>query len=119
MYATYAQLAETQAAQDVITDEDDAVGNVASFIKSCTPQFSEAMKSFGLDAGEEGVTWDPAKLNRIEELANQVMDEYDSEGSGKVWEQYDLSGDDDVDYNGGYILMFIDCLKEFAIENSR
>lgn len=48
------------------------------------------------------------------DYANKVMDEYDSglpTEEWVTWEEYGLGGDDDVDYNGSYIMTLMDAIK--------
>lgn len=48
-----------------------------------------------------------------ERMTNAIIDEYESLVTRKgesLWRKFELSGDDDVDYNGGYIQIFVDAI---------
>lgn len=55
--------------------------------------------------------FDPSEFDVISERAQAIIDEYEG-APGTLWEDFGLSGDDDVDYNGGYILIFLETIRE-------
>ena len=54
-----------------------------------------------------GFELDPEKLqawsNRVSAFEESILHEYDYGGPTPLWDLYNLRGDDDVDYNGGYL----------------
>lgn len=94
----------------LVLDADEP--NVTYYISSCTPAVASFLRQHGLFVEGDHVHYDPFQRGPIETLARTIIDEYDS-GAGETWKAYHLQGDDDVDYNGGYILIFLDLLQDF------
>jgi len=76
---------------------------------------------------KKGLEWDAEKkivslknigcLNTAEIVGEIVMEAYDGLlKDTNVWEMWGLGGDDDVDYNGTYILGLIDAIREVLRE---
>lgn len=61
--------------------------------------------------GERYLNFDRSRFEEIRLMAASVIDEYDSDEDHGVWSQFNLSGDDDVDYNGGYIFIILNVLE--------
>ena len=89
----------------------------------CTEQFAKFQAEHGLfdDCVEHVYYIDPARVKAISDIAEAIMEEYDSEpvevaapGEPQTsWEKFGLGSDDDVDYNGGYVTHTIDLLLDF------
>lgn len=98
----------------MILDDDDAENffdNLLDLITSCSDEFAAFMRENGLyKIDENTIHYDPSKFDLIDDECASIMEEYDGENKGK-WEQYNLGGDDDVDYNGSYPSSAIEFLR--------
>lgn len=68
-----------------------------------------------------GVSVDPEKIPAIVEFASHILDIYDedTDEARAEWERWDLGGDDDVDYNGSYLLILCDLISAYVKYNER
>jgi hypothetical protein len=55
--------------------------------------------------------FDLATFPVIRELAEKVIAEHQAGRLDGVWKEFDLSGDEDADYDGGYILTALAALE--------
>jgi len=69
------------------------------------------MREHGLFMDEDGLHFDLAQFGAIRELAGKVISEHQDGKLDGVWKELDLSGDEDVDYDGGYILTALAALE--------
>lgn len=114
-------------------DEED----VTYYLSEATDKMKDWLKERGLyvgkvlDSQEDYIYYDPDQFRNIEIAAKSVMADYDDDFDtlrelgcfppyrdeagepveGTPWRKWNLGGDDDVDYNGGYILIALDILK--------
>lgn len=99
----------------------------------CTYEFYEYVVSQRLYVRGGWITYDPDLFGNISAAASAVMADYDddfdalrelgcfppyrnddgSPAEGTPWKKWNLGGDDDVDYNGSYILAALDILSEY------
>lgn len=103
---------------DDVFEADDLL----QFIHSCTPSIGEFLHEHGLFVDGDTIYYAPEQYDVIGELTARVVNEYDSaDRRMPTWRKYELSGDDDVDYNGGYIDTFIDLLNAYdaSVERAR
>jgi hypothetical protein len=87
--------------------------------------FSVFLYEHGLRAAYDGpgepvaLEYDPEAAKAIRKECHKIIKELDVEGDAPrsermpTWEKFCLSGDDDVDYFGGYILIGLDMLDDF------
>jgi hypothetical protein len=105
------------------------------WLSECNDKFFEWLVSQGLYLRNDQITYDPDNFDAIAKECNAVMADYDSDveeiaklGLGystnpadydgqrhanTPWVRWELRGDDDVDYHGGYILIVLDVLIEY------
>ena len=87
------------------------------FLASCTPKFEEFMATQGLRHDGDVIVFDVDKFIIIRTVSNVIVAEYNSEnrphGADSLWDHFGLSGDDDVDYQGGYIAIALEVLTEY------
>ncbi|MBN9544717.1 MAG: hypothetical protein J0I19_04535 [Alphaproteobacteria bacterium] len=62
------------------------------------------MRRHGLFMDTDGLHFDLTQFGAIRTLADKVISEHESGRLDGVWKELDLSGDEDADYDGGYIL---------------
>lgn len=85
------------------------------FLSEASQEFSLFLREHGLYVEGDHVNYEPSQREEIERECNAVIEEYDNDRvvDGTVWEAYGLQGDDDVDYNGGYILTFLELVEDY------
>lgn len=97
------------------TDEDETItDNLVYF-------FSEARVSTFTELADRGliidrelqtvVIRDIAALDSADELLAEITSDYEGETNHGWWEILGLGGDDDVDYNGGYLMSNLDVIR--------
>jgi hypothetical protein len=85
------------------------------FLGSCTPKFREFMQSQGLHWDGVWINFDVGRFPIIRAIADRVREDYEKDPMVRdLWNCLELSGDDDVDYNGGYITTALDILETYA-----
>ena len=110
------------------TKDDDVTepGNVSYMFCEMNDELRYFLRHvflFGLEEDSLFISYDPNYFNVIEQIANQVIAEYECEETWdcdavNLWSIFNLSGDDDVDYNGSYILTAIDWLRSYEHDNN-
>ena len=69
------------------------------------------LRSHGLFLDDEGLHFDFSQFDPIRTIAVKVIAERDAGNMDGVWKEFDLSTDEDVDYDGGYILTALAVLE--------
>ena len=69
------------------------------------------LRKHGLFMDSDGLHFDLSQFNAIRELAEKVIAERQAGHLDGVWREFDLSGDEDADYDGGYILTALAALE--------
>lgn len=75
------------------------------------------METVGLwiDHDAREIHYDPKYFPQIHAMTKRIFDEYESgamdDDENSIWNEFGLRGDDDVDYNGGYIENFLTLLE--------
>lgn len=69
------------------------------------------LQDHGLFMDGEGLHFDLAQFGAIRDLAEKVIAEREAGKLDGVWKQFDLSTDEDADYDGGYILTALAALE--------
>jgi hypothetical protein len=81
----------------------------------CISQTSMPMAAFmrkrGLFMDADGLHFDLAQFDAIRKLAERVIAEHEAGDFDGVWRELDLSGDEAVDDDGGYILTALAALE--------
>ncbi|MHC2331747.1 hypothetical protein [Bradyrhizobium sp. USDA 4454] len=80
------------------------------YISETTVPMAAFLKSHGLFMDDEGLHFDFSQFDPIREVAVKVVTEHDAGNLDGVWKQFDLSTDEDADYNGEYILLALAAL---------
>jgi hypothetical protein len=81
------------------------------YISETSMPMAAFMRKHGLFMDGDGLHFDLAQFNAIRDLAKKVITEHEAGNSDGVWRELDLSGDEAVDYNGGYILTALAALE--------
>lgn len=87
-------------ADDLLYDISEASMPMAAF-----------MREHGLFMDSDGLHFDLAQFGIIRDLADKVIAARQANDFDGVWRELDLSGDEDVDDNGGYILITLAALE--------
>jgi hypothetical protein len=69
------------------------------------------LRKHGLFFDDDGLHYDLAQFGPIRALANKVISERRANNLDGIWREFDLSSDDDVDNDGGYILTALAALE--------
>ncbi|MGN8550434.1 hypothetical protein ACQPTN_40130 [Bradyrhizobium sp. 13971] len=93
-------------AQDRPLEADDLL----FYISETTMPMAAFLQSHGLFMDDQGLHFDFSQFDAIREVAVKVVAEHDAGKLDGVWKQFDLSTDDDADYNGEYILLALAAL---------
>lgn len=94
-------------AQDQPLDAADLL----SYISETTMPMAAFLRRNGLYMDDDGLHFDLATFPVIRELAEKVIAEHQAGRLDDVWKEFDLSGDEDADYDGGYILTALAALE--------
>jgi hypothetical protein len=86
-------------------------GDLLFYISEASMPMAAFMREHGLFMDEDGLHFDLAQFGAIRELAGKVISEHQDGKLDGVWKELDLSGDEDVDYDGGYILTALAALE--------
>lgn len=98
---------------------DEEHDSAAYYLSEASPQFTAMMLTHGLYIDGDTLEVQEDQLEYIEDEALRVIASFDNGGqTSRAWEEYGLSGDNDVDYNGGYILIFIEALRAYIGEQA-
>lgn len=94
-------------AEDQLPDADDLL----FYLSETSMPMAAFMRKHGLFIDSDGLHFDLTQFNAIRELAGKVITEHQAGRLDGVWKELDLTGDEDVDYDGGYILVALAALE--------
>lgn len=106
----------------VVPEDDNAVkaDDILYYLEEATPAVHAFLMNHGLwiDEAAKVLHFDPSQFADIRVLTDKIAEEYDDiELHGDklpTWHEYGLGGDDDVDYNSGYIGIAMGVLEEYV-----
>ena len=93
------------------TDRPVEAGDLLFYISETSMPMAAFLRKHGLFADYDGLHYDLAQFGAISEVANKVISEREAGNLDGVWKEFDLSTDDDMDNNGGYILTALAALE--------
>jgi hypothetical protein len=111
MQSCAGQLIEHAGLIPQATDRPMDGGDLLFYISETSMPVAAFLRKHGLFADYEGLHFDLTQFDSIRELANKVISERDANNLDGVWREFDLSTDDDVDNDGGYILTALAALE--------
>ena len=88
----------------------------------CMPDFGSMTDKFADYAWERGLYHNPCtgdyfinpeRVGEVYKVAQEIMEEYDASTATTHWKDFELGGDDDVDYNGGHVMAGIELLQDY------
>lgn len=93
------------------TDRPPEAGDLLFYIDETSMPMAAFLKRHGLFMDGEGLHYDLSQFSAIRELAGKVISERRADNLDGVWKEFDLSSDDDIDNDGGYILTALAALE--------
>lgn len=94
--------------------DSDAMG-LADYLTELSAPMAAQLKKWGLYVDDDlNIHYDAKNFPKIQKLANDIFEEYnalDDAGQRPLWTKFELSGDDDVDYNSSYPSLVVDSLR--------
>lgn len=81
------------------------------YLSNASMPMAAFMHEHSLFIDGDSLHFDLAQFGAIKELAEKIIAAHDAGDFDGVWKELDLSGDEDVDYNGGYILTALAALE--------
>lgn len=87
-------------ARDRLPDGNDLL----FYVSETSMPMADFLQRHGLFVDGAGLHFDLAQFDAIREMAGKVVAEREAGKLDGVWQEFDLSEDDDIDTNGGYIL---------------
>ena len=103
------------------SDNDDGPGGSAAYyVSELAPAFKAELAEHGFIPRDTGIEYTPEALDWAYAQAEAIMREYDSEDKDRpLWLKYNLGGDDDVDYNGSYVIMIVEAIRVLTEETNQ
>jgi hypothetical protein len=93
------------------TDRPVDAGDLLFYISETSMPMAAFLHEHGLFSDYDGLHYDLAQFGAVRELANKVINERRANNLDGVWREFDLSTDDDIDNDGGYILTALAALE--------
>lgn len=93
------------------TDRPVDGGDLLFYISETSMPMAAFLRKHGLFFDDDGLHYDLAQFGPIRALANKVISERRANNLDGIWREFDLSSDDDVDNDGGYILTALAALE--------
>jgi hypothetical protein len=81
------------------------------YISETSMPMATFMGKHGLFMDADGLHFDLSQFSAIRNLAEKVITEHEAGKLDGVWRELDLSGEEDADYDGGYILTALAALE--------
>lgn len=92
-------------------DRPPEANDLLFYLTETSMPMAAFLREHGLYVDGEGLHFDLAQFGAIRTVAEKVIAEHQAGDLDGVWKQYDLSTDEDVDYDGGYILTALAALE--------
>lgn len=88
-------------------DQPLSATDLLFYLDDTTMPMAAFLREHGLYADGEGLHFDPAQFAAIRSVAETVIRDDRAGNRDGVWKRFDLSGDEDVEGNGTYILVVL------------
>ena len=86
-------------------------GDLLFYLSETSMPMAAFLRKHGLFMDEDGLHFDLTQFRIIRDLADKVIAEYEAGHLNGVWKKFDLSGEDDANCDGGYVLTAITALE--------
>lgn len=84
-------------------------------------RYLRAYASYDVVSNPDAISFDPMKLHIVDAITTLITNEYETYNDHtaepdaiKLWDVFQLGGDDDVDYHGSYIDITLDVLRAYC-----
>lgn len=119
---SYEQLTSAmQSSADRLRDEVGLVPQAADrplegsdllfYLSGTTMPMADFLQAHGLYVDGQGVHFDLEQFGTIKATAEQIIAEREAGNMHGTWQTFDLSTDEDVDSNAGYLLLALGALQ--------
>lgn len=89
---------------------------IFTYVRECGDAFLAFMKLQGLDVDEQNrvIRYDMRGWNRITAETKAIQEDYEASGNDSPsWDRWNLASDDEVDYYGSYIEIFMELIADY------
>lgn len=99
-----------------MNDDDDPDAGPLNLLTEMSAEVKAIVNDMGLTWTDTDVTFTAWALDRVQALTMIIIWAHESPlpVGGKLWKLLELQGDDDVDYNGGYVSTIADYIAVVA-----
>lgn len=83
---------------------------------ACSATYQAALRELDFEIRDDTIAYNPSNLPALAAIARSIMTDYDGAIFGNetgAWGKYNLGGDDDVDYAGGFLLCIVEALQRY------
>ena len=81
------------------------------YLTEISMPMADFLRQHGLFLDSQGFNFDLDQAGSIKQVADKVIAERQAGYLDGVWKQFDLSTDEDIDTNGGYILIVLAAIE--------
>ncbi|MGY3584076.1 hypothetical protein ACVIGB_006865 [Bradyrhizobium sp. USDA 4341] len=106
-----AQLVEQVGFVPQAMDRPLDAGDLLFYLSETSMPMAAFLRKHGLFSDADGLHYDLVQFGVISDLATKVINERRAGNLEGVWREFDLSTDDDMDNDGGYILTALAALE--------
>ncbi|MDH0616233.1 MULTISPECIES: hypothetical protein [unclassified Agrobacterium] len=92
-------------------DQPINANDLLFYLTGTSMPMADLLQQHGLFLDDHGLNYDLAQFDAIGQIASKVISERQAGYLDGVWEQLDLSTDEDMDSNGTYILTALAALQ--------
>ncbi|WP_342725769.1 hypothetical protein AAFG07_01955 [Bradyrhizobium sp. B097] len=92
-------------------DRPVEAGDLLFYLSETSMPMAAFLRKHGLFSDADGLHYDLAQFGVVSDVATKVINERRAGNLDGVWREFDLSTDDDMDSDGGYILTALAALE--------
>ena len=111
MQASARQLVVQVGLMPQMQDQPLGASDLFFYLTNTSMPMAAFLREHGLFTDSDGLHFDLGQFPAIRDVADKVIAEHEAGNMDGVWKQFDLSTDEDADYDGGYILIALAALE--------
>ena len=111
MRACASQLVQQAGLVPQSQDQPLGADDLLFYVSNTSMPMASFLSQHGLFMDDQGLHFDLAQFGAIKDIASKVITERQAGKLDGVWQQFDLSTDEDVDNDGTYILTALAALE--------
>jgi hypothetical protein len=92
-------------------DQPVNANDLLFYLTETSMPMADFLRQHGLFLDGRGLNFDLGQFGAIREVADKVIAERQAGNLDGVWKQFDLSTDEDMDNNGGYVLIALAAIE--------